>query len=97
MAAKHAHASGGGGSKSSSATAHAIKDRKSKAKDSKRMKQIFLGKVFSFSGDFGQNWSHEQMAGWVKAHGGRYEREVSNDTTHLICTTEHYKEKKEQG
>jgi hypothetical protein len=97
MAAKNGHASGGRGSKSSSTTIRTTKDRKFKAKDSKQMKQIFLGKVFSFSGDFGQNWSHEQMAGWVRAHGGRYEREVSNGTTHLICTTEHYKEKKEQG
>jgi NAD-dependent DNA ligase len=61
------------------------------------MKQIFRGKIFSFSGDFGENWAHEQMADWIKAHGGQYEREVSANTTHLICTVEHYKKKTDQG
>ncbi|KIN03698.1 hypothetical protein OIDMADRAFT_116894 [Oidiodendron maius Zn] len=73
-----------------SASVNAITGRKASAKSSKRMKQIFVGKVFSFSGDFGENWGHEQMANWIRAHGGRYEREVSDDTTHLICTVEHY-------
>ena len=76
---------------------NAIADRKARAKSCKRMKQIFLGKVFSFSGEFGENWSHEQMANWIRAHGGRYEREVSDATTHLICSIEHYKEKTNQG
>jgi hypothetical protein len=82
---------------SKSASANAIAERKAKSKAPKRMKQIFVGKVFSFSGDFGQNWSHEQMANWIKAHGGRYEKEVFDDTTHLICSMEHYVQKTEQG
>lgn len=74
-----------------------ITERKAQAKSSKRMKQIFVGKSFSFSGDFGENWTHEQMAQWIKVHGGRYEREVSDDTTHLICTISDYKAKTRQG
>jgi NAD-dependent DNA ligase len=74
-----------------------ITERKSKSKGSKPMKQIFRRKIFSFSGDFGENWAHEQMADWIKAHGGQYEREVSANTTHLICTVEHYKKKTDQG
>jgi NAD-dependent DNA ligase len=85
------------GSKTGCAIANTVTDRKSKAKESKRMKQIFRGKSFSFSGDFGENWGHEKMAGWIKPHGGRYEREVSDDTTHLICTVEHFKQKTKQG
>ena len=80
-----------------SASVNAITERKTSAKSSKRMKQIFAGKVFSFSGDFGENWGHEQMANWIRAHGGRYEKEVSDDTTHLICTMGDYVLKTERG
>lgn len=85
------------GSKTVTSGSNGVTDRKVKAKSSKRMKQIFVGKVFSFSGDFGANWAHEQVANWIKAHGGKYEREVTDDTTHLICTIEHYKQKTDQG
>lgn len=67
-------------------------------KPGKVMKQIFLGKVMSFSGDFSDiNWDHEKMANWIKAHGGDYVREVTDDTTHLICTIKDYKKKTTQG
>ena len=51
----------------------------------------------SFSGDFGKGWEHEKMAGWIKAHGGRVEREVGEETTHLICSIEDYKKRTSQG
>jgi len=51
----------------------------------------------SFSGDFGKGWEHEKMAGWIRAHGGRYEREVTSETTHLICSIEDYKKRTGQG
>lgn len=62
------------------------------------MKQIFRGKVMSFSGDFSSiGWDHEKMAKWIKVHGGEYAREVNEDTTHLICTIDDYKKKTPQG
>lgn len=67
------------------------------AKSAKAMKPIFRGKVMSFSGDFGENWTHEQMANWIKLHGGEYVREITEGTTHLICTIEDYKRKTVQG
>jgi hypothetical protein len=80
-----------------SESANGVMEHKARANSSKRMKQIFVGKVFSFSGNFGNNWGHDQMASWIKAHGGRYEREVSDDTTHLICTMGDYALKTDQG
>jgi hypothetical protein len=66
-------------------------------KSKKALKKIFRGKVMSFSGDFGDGWSHEQMANWVKLHGGEYVREVNKETTHLICSIEDYRKKTTQG
>jgi len=37
------------------------------------------------------------MAGWIKTHGGRVEREVGEETTHLICSIEDYKKRTSQG
>lgn len=74
-----------------------LAEKSIRTKAPKRMKQIFAGRSFSFSGDFGHNWAHEQMANWIRAHGGLYEREVSEDTTHLVCTIEDYEKKTEQG
>lgn len=51
----------------------------------------------SLSGDFGKGWEREKMASWIKAHGGRVEREVSGETTHLICSIEDYKKRTSQG
>lgn len=63
------------------------------------MKEIFKGKVMSFSGDFGseKGWTYEQMTAWVRAHGGTHVREVDEYTTHLICTIEDFKKKTAQG
>lgn len=40
---------------------------------------------------------HEKIARWITQHGGIFEREVSKETTHLICTIEEYKNKSVQG
>jgi len=66
-------------------------------KASKNMKPIFAGKTFSLTGDFGEGWTHEKVAVWVTAHGGRYEREVTEDTTHLIASLENFKKRCKQG
>jgi len=65
---------------------------------SRGVKQIFKGLVISFSGDFGgDSWSHESMGRWFTLHGGVWEREVCEDTTHLICSIDDYKKKAPQG
>jgi hypothetical protein len=51
----------------------------------------------SISGDFGEGWSHEDMSRWIKLHGGQYEKEVTEETTHLICTIDDYTKKSSQG
>jgi hypothetical protein len=69
-----------------------------KAKGSKKMKPIYAGKSMSFSGVFGgSNWTHEKMAGWIELHGGECTPEVTEETTHLICTIEDYKKQTPQG
>jgi NAD-dependent DNA ligase len=72
-----------------------IKTRK--AKKEKKCKQVFAGLTMSCTGNFGGNWEHEKIRGWIKAHGGDWESDVSDDTTHLICTIEDYKKKTQQG
>jgi len=37
------------------------------------------------------------MVGWIKHHGAQYENEVTDQTTHLICTIAEYKKKTAQG
>jgi len=41
--------------------------------------------------------SHEQLAKWIRAHGGAFESKVTDDTTHLICSIEEFKKKTDQG
>jgi hypothetical protein len=36
------------------------------------------------------------MARWILAHNGEYVREVTTDTTHLICTIEDFKKRTAQ-
>jgi NAD-dependent DNA ligase len=70
---------------------------KAKAKPSRSIKQIFAGKNFSLTGDFGEAWAYDKVVNWIKVHGGKYEREVGDKTTHLVCTIEAYKKENEQG
>jgi hypothetical protein len=41
--------------------------------------------------------AYESIAKYITVHGGTYEREVTNDTTHLICSIEEYKKAGVQG
>ena len=64
------------------------------------MKQIFKSLFMSFAGDFTADrpaWFIEKMVGWIKHHGAQYENEVTDQTTHLICTIAEYKKKTAQG
>ncbi|RDL41230.1 uncharacterized protein BP5553_01209 [Venustampulla echinocandica] len=59
-----------------------------------QLKQIFRGTEMSLSGNFtscDKNLPHEQIAKWITLHGGSFEREVTESTTHLICSIEDYK------
>ncbi|PVH88646.1 hypothetical protein DL98DRAFT_477182 [Cadophora sp. DSE1049] len=63
------------------------------------MAQIFKGLTMSAAGTFKgvrEDISHEQLAKWIKAHGGAFESKVTGDTTHLICSIEEFKKKSEQ-
>ena len=73
-----------------------------KPKKNERLeKAVFKGLTISFAGSFsgtsGAILPYEQMAKWVTLHGGHYEKEVTEDTTHLICSIEEYKRKGPQG
>jgi hypothetical protein len=64
------------------------------------VKQIFRGKEMSLSGKFfscGKTASHEQIGGWISSHGGTFVTEVTDSTTHLICSIEDFKKRTEQG
>jgi len=41
--------------------------------------------------------AYESIAKWITLHGGICEREVSESTTHLICSIEEYKKRGPQG
>ena len=78
--------------------------RKAPAKNERPMKAIFKGKVRSIGGTImttskkdPQPITYEAIGKWITAHGGTYEREVSPDTTHLICSIEEYKKRTKQG
>lgn len=69
-------------------------------KKEKPMKQIFEHLNMSFSGTFinlDKPVPHEQVVKWITAHGAEYEREVTSNTTHLICSIEDYEKKTAQG
>lgn len=66
------------------------------------MKKIFIGLTFSFAGNFvaekSDKWTYEKMANWIQEHGGSYEKEVTDHTTHLIVATHgDYRKKVPQG
>lgn len=70
--------------------------RKSKGKEV-TTKQIFKGLEISLCGSFINgtvDTSTEQLAGWIKNHGGRFVANVTGDTTHLLCSMEEWGKKK---
>ena len=56
------------------------------------MKNAFKKCTIALSGDFGgPSRSHENCKKWVEKHGGRITSRIDADTTHLVCTIDHYK------
>jgi hypothetical protein len=83
---------------STKVTPNVIISRKERKKSAS--KPIFRGLTMSSAGTFisgGKTVSHEDFSRWIVEHGGNYEREVSCDTTHLICSIEEYKKNSAQG
>jgi hypothetical protein len=79
--------------------ANPINDRK-RTKKEKPMKAIFKGLTMSICGNhfkFDKSLTYESIAQYITLHGGSYEREVTDDTTHPICSIEEYKKKGPQG
>jgi hypothetical protein len=66
-----------------------ISHHQAKAKAGMVMKQIFTKQVMVLAGEFDE--TYEQIAGWITAHGGRRDREVTEETTHLICSIAEFK------
>jgi NAD-dependent DNA ligase len=89
-------------SKTTSKDARSLKrhGRIRKPKNGAPMKQIFKGKEMSLSGKFmscSKTATHEQIANWIMSHGGTFVTEVSESTTHLICSIEDFKNRTDQG
>jgi hypothetical protein len=69
-------------------------------KKEKVMKLIFKGMTMSIAGThfkFDMPLSHEKIAQYITLHGGTYEKEVTDATTHLICSINEYKRAGVQG
>jgi hypothetical protein len=76
-----------------------INNRKHTKKE-KPMKAIFKDLTMSICGNHSNSdkpLTYENIAQYITLHGGTYEREVTDDTTHLICSIEEYKKKGVQG
>jgi hypothetical protein len=58
---------------------------------------VFLGKVFAITGNFGLSNTHTSIERWIICHSGRVMKEVTEETTHLICSIGDYKKKVPQG
>lgn len=56
---------------------------------------VFVGKVFVLSGEFPNH--HDVMEGWITHHGGRVDKAVTDETTHLVCTMDNFKNKVRHG
>lgn len=62
---------------------------KSSSKKEKAEKPIFEGKKICSIGVYKRNdkaISHDDIARWVKYYAGEYVKELTEDTTHLICS-----------
>ncbi|KAJ9152179.1 hypothetical protein NKR19_g4666 [Coniochaeta hoffmannii] len=56
-------------------------------------KQIFQDVRLVTACSLGGQWTEANIARWLGRRGGVYTQEVSDQTTHLICTVEEYKAK----
>jgi len=56
---------------------------------------VFVGKVFVMSGEFPNH--HDVMEGWITHHGGRVDKVITDETTHLVCTMDNFKNKVPHG
>ncbi|KAG9228802.1 hypothetical protein BJ875DRAFT_388665 [Amylocarpus encephaloides] len=86
-------------SKNSSLSKTTLTSPLKKEKKSSSQKQIFIGKEIAISGSFtncDKPAPHNQIAGWIRAHGGTFVEEVSPNTTHLICSLPDFKSKPKQ-
>lgn len=57
------------------------------------MKNPLAKDVIALTGDFGKTSTHEAIKRWIQHHGGKFATEINQETTHLICTVEHWKRK----
>jgi hypothetical protein len=59
----------------------------------KTLKNFFI----AVTGDFGKDKPLDKMKGWIEAHGGEYVTKIDENTTHLICSKEHWKSQSQMG
>ena len=60
-------------------------------------KQIFQDVRLAIACPLGGQWTEANITRWLGRRGGVYTQEVSDQTTHLICTVEEYKAKGLKG
>lgn len=61
------------------------------------MKDPLRKDFIAVSGNFGEDRSHEKIKSWIEINGGRYETSITDRTTHLICSKEHWMRKAKMG
>jgi len=55
------------------------------------MKNPLKGFTIAVSGDFGAGRAEPNIRRWVENSGGKFTSKLTKDTTHVICTKEHWK------
>ncbi|KAK3944285.1 hypothetical protein QBC46DRAFT_441987 [Diplogelasinospora grovesii] len=60
---------------------------------SKKEKPIFRNLTIATAGDLGGQWTETNIARWVGLREGNFTHQMDNSVTHLLCTTEMFKER----
>jgi hypothetical protein len=60
-------------------------------------KQIFQDVRLAVACSLGGQWTEANIIRWLSRRGGVFTTEVTDQTTHLICTVEEYKAKSLKG
>ena len=55
------------------------------------MKNVLKNHVIATSGDFGENITLENLRRWIELNGGQWTGTVTDEVTHLVCSTAHWK------
>lgn len=61
-----------------------------------KVKPIFRGLTIAAAGDLGGSaqWTDTNIARWVSLREGRFVREMSDEVTHVVCSSEEFRKGK---